>query len=190
MGDVTRLLEQWNAGDGEALKALVAEVYGELRRIAGGLLRSERDDHTLQPTALVHEAYMRLTGIREMRIENRRHFYGAAATAMRRILVEHARHRSAEKRGGADTVRIPLDEAINSTIDVRWDFARLEDALAALETLAPAKARVVELRYFVGLSIEETADVLEVSPATVKRDWAFARAWLLREFDDSAPEAG
>jgi RNA polymerase sigma factor (TIGR02999 family) len=188
MGDVTRLLEQWNAGDGEALNALVAEVYTELRRIAGGLLRGERGEHTLQPTALVHEAYMRLTGIREMRIENRRHFYSAAATAMRRILVEHARNRRAQKRGGAESIRVPLDEAMNATIDVRLDFERLDDALAALETRLPAKAKVVELRYFVGLSIEETADVLEVSPATVKRDWAFARAWLLREFDGPVPE--
>jgi RNA polymerase sigma factor (TIGR02999 family) len=190
MGDVTRLLEQWNAGDGEALNALVAEVYAELRRIAGGLLRSERGDHTLQPTALVHEAYMRLTGIREMRIENRRHFYGAAATAMRRILVEHARHRNAEKRGGAQSIRVPLDDAMDAGVDVRWDFERLDDALAALEALVPDKARVVELRYFVGLSIEETAEVLEVSTATVKRDWAFARAWLLREFGGRIPEAG
>jgi len=188
MGDVTRLLEQWNAGDGEALNALVAEVYAELRRIAGGLLQGERSDHTLQPTALVHEAYVRLTGIREMRIENRRHFYGAAATAMRRVLVEHARHRNAEKRGGGEAIRVPLDEAINAGIDMRADFERLDDALGALEKLVPAKARVVELRYFVGLSIEETADVLEVSPATVKRDWAFARAWLLREFDGPLAE--
>jgi RNA polymerase sigma factor (TIGR02999 family) len=188
MGDVTRLLERWNDGDGDALNVLIAEVYGELRRIADGLLRGERRDHTLQPTALVHEAYVRLTGIREMRIENRRHFYGAAATAMRRILVEHARLRSAQKRGGAESIRVPLDEAINHTIDVRWDFERLDQALAALEARVPAKAKVVELRYFVGLSIEETAHVLMVSPATVKRDWVFARAWLLREFEGSRHE--
>ena len=179
MGDVTRLLDQWNAGDAEALKALVVEVYAELRRIAGGLLRDERVGHTLQPTALVHEAYMRLTGVREMRIENRRHFYGAAATAMRRILVDHARQRRAEKRGGPDIQRIPLDEAINTPIDVRLDFERLDEALEAFAAFAPEKAKVVELRYFVGLSIEETAEVLEVSPATVKRQWVFARAWLL-----------
>ena len=178
-GDVTRLLDRWNAGDAEALKALVAEVYAELRRIAGGLLRDERPDHTLQATALVNEAYLRLAGTREMRLENRRHFYGAAATAMRRILVDHARHRKAEKRGGPDVQRVSLDEAIDTPIDVRVDFERLDEALEAFAAIAPAQAKVVELRYFVGLSIEATAEVLEVSPATVKRHWVFARAWLL-----------
>jgi RNA polymerase sigma factor (TIGR02999 family) len=189
MGDVTRLLDQWNAGDADALKALVAELYAELRRMAGGLLRDERADHTLQPTALVHEAYLRLTGLREMRFENRRHFYGAAAIAMRRILVDHARTRRAQKRGGPDVQFIPLDEAINTPIDVRLDFERLDEALEALAAFAPDQAKVVELRYFVGLSIEETADVLEVSPATVKRQWVFARAWLLHALDPQAPPA-
>jgi RNA polymerase sigma-70 factor (ECF subfamily) len=189
MGDVTRLLDQWNAGDPEALKALLAELYAELRRMAGGLLRDERADHTLQPTALVHEAYLRLTGLREMRIENRRHFYGAAAIAMRRILVDHARTRRAQKRGGPDVERVPLDEAMDAPIDVRLDFERLDEALEALAAFAPAQAKVVELRYFVGLSIEETADVLDVSPATVKRHWAFARAWLLHALDPQAPAA-
>ena len=190
VGDVTRLLNRWNEGDDDALKALVAEVYAELRRIAGGLLRDERSDHTLQPTALVHEAYLRLTGLTEMRIENRRHFYGAAATAMRRILVDHARNHRAQKRGGPDAQRVPLDEAINTPIDVRLDFERLDDALEALAAFAPEKAKVVELRYFVGLSIEETADVLAVAPATVKRHWAFARAWLFRALDQDAPPQG
>jgi RNA polymerase sigma factor (TIGR02999 family) len=189
MGDVTRLLDQWNAGDAEALKALLAELYAELRRMAGGLLRDERPDHTLQPTALVHEAYLRLTGLREMRIENRRHFYGAAAIAMRRILVDHARTRRAEKRGGPDVQRVSLDEAMDTPIDVRLDFERLDEALEALAAFAPGQAKVVELRYFVGLSIEETADVLEVSPATVKRHWVFARAWLLRALDSQPPAA-
>ena len=187
MGDLTRLLDQWNAGDAEALKTLVAEVYAELHRIAGGLLRDERIDHTLQPTALVHEAYMRLTGVREMRIENRRHFYGAAATAMRRILVEHARNRHAQKRGGPDIHRVSLDEAIDTPIDVRLDFERLDEALDALAVFAPDRAKVVELRYFAGLSIEDTAEILEVSPATVKRRWAFARAWLFRALDGQMP---
>ena len=178
-GDVTRLLDRWNAGDADALKALVTEVYEELRRIAGGLLRDERADHTLQATALVNEAYLRLTGIREMRLENRRHFYGAAATAMRRILVDHARHRHAEKRGGPEAQRVSLDEAMNTPIDVRVDFERLDEALEAFGAFAPEKAKIVELRYFVGLSIENTAEVLELSPATVKRHWVFARAWLL-----------
>ena len=188
MGDVTRLLEQWNDGDAEALGALVTEVYAELRRIAGGLLRDERDDHTLQATALVHEAYLRLTGISEMRIESRRHFYGAAATAMRRILVDHARQRRAGKRGGPDLRRVVLDEEVHSAIDLRLDFERLDDAVNALAALAPEKAKVVELRYFVGLSIEDTAQMLDISPATVKRHWAFARAWLFRALDDQKSE--
>lgn len=179
-GDVTRLLDRWNAGDAEALKSLVAEVYAELRKIAGGLLRDERADHTLQATALVNEAYLRLAGTREMQLENRRHFYGAAATAMRRILVDHARHRKAEKRGGPEVKRVSLDEAIDTPIDTRVDFDRLDEALEAFAAIAPDKAKVVDLRYFVGLSIEDTADVLELSPATVKRHWVFARAWLLQ----------
>jgi RNA polymerase sigma-70 factor, ECF subfamily len=186
MGDVTALLDRWNAGDPEALKALIAELYSELRRMAGSLLRQERDDHTLQPTALVHEAYLRLTGLREMRIENRRHFYGAAAMAMRRILVDYARQRRAEKRGGADIRRAPLEEALNAPIDLRLDFERLDQALEQLAAFAPDKARVVELRYFVGLSIQETATVLEIAPATVKRHWTFARAWLFRALHDDA----
>ncbi len=183
MSDVTRLLERWSAGDVEALNALVGELYTELRRIAGDLLREERADHTLQPTALVHEAYLRLTGVREMRIESRRHFYGAAATAMRRILVDHARTRGAQKRGGPGILRVTLDEAANEAIDVRLDFERLDEALAALAVFAPEQAQVVDLRYFVGLSIEETAEVIEASPATVKRHWAFARAWLIGAMD-------
>lgn len=187
MGDVTRLLDQWHAGDNEALKALVGEVYAELRKLAAGLLKDERADHTLQATALVHEAYVRLTGIREMRLENRRHFYGAAAMAMRRILVEHARRRRAEKRGGPGIEHVPLDESIEAAIDTRIDFERLDEALEALAVIAPDKARIVELRYYVGLSIDETAEILEVSPATVKRHWLFARAWLTRALDSSSP---
>jgi RNA polymerase sigma-70 factor, ECF subfamily len=183
MGDVTTLLDRWNAGDPEALKALIAEVYSELRRIAGHLLQQERADHTLQPTALVHEAYLRLTGLREMRIENRRHFYGAAAMAMRRILVDYARQRRAGKRGG-DLQRAPLEEALNAPIDMRLDFERLDEALEQLAAFAPDKAKVVELRYFVGLSIQETSAVLEIAPATVKRHWTFARAWLFRALHD------
>jgi RNA polymerase sigma factor (TIGR02999 family) len=189
MGDVTALLDRWNAGDPEALKALIAEVYSELRRMAGHLLRRERGDHTLQPTALVHEAYLRLTGLREMRLENRRHFYGAAAMAMRRILVDYARQRRAEKRGGGDLQRAPLEEALNAPIDLRLDFERLDEALEQLAAFAPDKAKVVELRYFVGLSIQETAIVLDIAPATVKRHWTFARAWLFRALHEGdAPE--
>jgi RNA polymerase sigma factor (TIGR02999 family) len=180
MNDVTLLLEQWNRGDREALSKLLALLYPELRRLADDLLRHERSDHTLQPTALVHEAYIRLTGTREMRIESRRHFYGAAAMAMRRILVDHARQRRAQKRGGPDLGRASLEEALNAPVDLRMDFERLDEALNELATFAPDKAKIVELRYFAGLSIQETADLLEVAPATVKRHWTFARAWLHR----------
>lgn len=180
MGDVTELLGRWNAGDAEAFKELLAVVHAELRRLAGSLLRHERSDHTLQPTDLVHEAYLRLTGLRDMPIEGRRHFYGAAAEVMRRILVDHARSRNRLKRGGPDAQRVPLELALNTPIDLRMDFERLDEAVTALAALAPAKARVVELRFFAGLSIQETADVMEISPATVKRHWEFARAWLYR----------
>jgi RNA polymerase sigma factor (TIGR02999 family) len=180
MGDVTHLLDRWNAGDPAALQELLAVVHGELRGLAAGLLRHERVDHTLQPTDLVHEAYLRLTSLRAMPLEGRRHFYGAAAGVMRRILVDHARARGRQKRGGPDAQRVPLELALNAPIDLRLDFERLDEALTALAALAPAKARVVELRYFAGLSIQETADVMDISPATVKRHWEFARAWLYR----------
>jgi RNA polymerase sigma factor (TIGR02999 family) len=184
MGDVTALLDRWNDGDPHALQELLAKLYPELKHVAEGLLRNERHDHTLQPTALVHEAYIRLTGLREMRLESRRHFYGAAAMAMRRILVDHARHRKAQKRGGADLERAPFEEALNTPVDLRLDFERLDEALEELAAMAPDKARIVELRYFVGLSIQDTADVLDIAPATVKRHWNFARAWLLRALSE------
>jgi RNA polymerase sigma factor (TIGR02999 family) len=180
MGDVTVLLDRWTNGDAEALKELLGLVHGELRRLAGGLLRGERADHTLQPTELVHEAYLRLEGLREMRFDCRRHFYGAAAESMRRILVDHARHRNAEKRGGPHRYQVPLEVAFNLPIDLRVDFVRVDEALTALADVAPDKATVVELRYFGGLSIQETADVMDIAPATVKRHWTFARAWLFR----------
>ncbi len=188
MSDVTGLIDRWNDGDPDALKQLVVALYGELKRLAHHLLVQERRDHTLQPTALVHEAYVRLTGLREMRLENRKHFYGAAAEAMRRILVDYARQRKALKRGGADQQRVPLDEALNVPVDLRLDFERLDEALKTLAAFAPDRARLVELRYFAGLSIEETADVLGVAPATVKRHWNVARAWLYRALDESAPD--
>jgi RNA polymerase sigma factor (TIGR02999 family) len=180
MSEVTALLARWNDGDAEALKELIAVVHGELRRLAGRLLRHERPEHTLQPTDLVHEAYLRLTGLREMQIDDRRHFYGAAAEAMRRILVDHARQRAAQKRGGPFAHKVPLDAAFELPIDLRLDFVRLDEALADLAVHAPDKARVVELRYFAGLSLAETADVLGISVTTVKRHWLFARAWLYR----------
>jgi RNA polymerase sigma factor (TIGR02999 family) len=186
MGDVTQLLERWNSGDHAAMQELLALVYGELRQMADRVLRHERDAHTLQPTALVNEFYLRFSALRDMRIESRRHFYGAAASAMRRILVDHARQRRALKRGGADAVRVPLDDLAFSPGTPDIDFERLDNALEAFGKIAPDKARVVELRYFAGLSIEETATVMDISPATVKRHWAFARAWLYRELTTPA----
>jgi RNA polymerase sigma factor (TIGR02999 family) len=186
MEDITELLDRWHTGDAAAFELLVERVYAELRKIADGVLRGERAEHTLQPTALVHEAYLRLTGLRELKLQNRRHFYGAAAKAMRRILIDHARHRNARKRGGGDVHHVPIDEALDAraTLDPGFDVERLDLALAALATVAPDKARIVELRYFAGLSVDETAALLEIAPATVKRHWAFARAWLYRELSE------
>lgn len=183
MGDVTRLLDRWNDGDTQAMQELLALVYAELRQMADRALRHERDYHTLQPTALVHELYLRFSALRDMRVENRRHFYGAAAEAMRRILVDHARQRRALKRGGVDARRVSLDDLPEGALvaDHDVDLERLDDALTALAAIAAEKARVVELRYFAGLSVEETAAVTGLSPATVKRHWSFARAWLYRE---------
>ena len=178
MGDITRLLARWADGDGEAFKALMPVVYDELKKLAEHYLQHERDDHTLQPTALVHEAYLRLAGIRDTELHNRAHFYGAAAQIMRRVLVDHSRRRRAHKRGGPSLASVPLDEALDTPIDADTDFVALDQALDALEAIAPARARVVELRYFGGLSVDETAEYLGIAPVTVKRHWAFARAWL------------
>ena len=183
MGDITGLLSRWAEGDSEAFGALMPVVYDELRQLAAHYLSKERSDHTLQPTALVHEAYLRLAGIRDMELHNRAHFYGAAAQVMRRVLVDHARQRRALKRGGPSSPRVSFDEAIDTPIEAGVDFLALDEALAALEQIAPARARVVELRYFGGLSVEETAEYLHVAPATVKRHWAFARAWLFNRLN-------
>ena len=182
---VTPLLVAWGAGDRAALDALVPAVYQELRRQAARVLRGEEPGHTLQTTALVHEAYLRLADQGEARLESRAQFFGLAAQLMRHVLVDHARHRRAAKRGGgarpltladADS-GVEAQRAGESVLDV----LALHDALTALAALDPAQARLVELRYFGGLSIEETAAVLGVSTATVKREWRVARAWLRRE---------
>jgi RNA polymerase sigma factor (TIGR02999 family) len=183
MGDITGLLSRWADGDGEAFGALMPVVYDELRKLAAHYLSKERPDHTLQPTALVHEAYLRLAGIRDMELRNRAHFFGAAAQVMRRVLVDHARQRRALKRGGPSSPAAPFDEAIDTPIEAGIDFLALDEALAALEQISPARARVVELRYFGGLSVEETAEYMDVAPATVKRHWAFARAWLFNRLN-------
>jgi RNA polymerase sigma factor (TIGR02999 family) len=180
VADITELLDRWSRGDEEAFKTLMPLVYEELRDLADHYLRNERSGHTLQPTALVHEAYLRLSTVRGMRLENRTHFYGAAARIMRRLLVDYARHRKAAKRGGAALDVVPFEAALDAPLDLRLDFAALNDALDALAAFAPDKARVVELRYFGGLSIDETASFLKIAPATVKRHWTFARAWLYR----------
>ena len=186
MSDITDLLNRWGRGDGEAFKALLPLVYDELRRLAAHHLRQERRGHTLQPTALVHEAYLRLSGLREMQLHNRAHFYGAAARVMRRVLVDHARKHRALKRGGAEAA-LQLEESVEMPVDMNLDLEALDQALDALEAIAPEKAKVVELRYFGGLSVEETGEYLGISPATVKRYWAFARAWLFRRLNSAEP---
>lgn len=187
MSDVTRLLERWNAGDAAAMPELLAAIYDELRRVADRVMRLERPGHTLQPTALVNELYVKFAGLRELKLQNRRHFYGAAAEAMRRILVDHARQHKAQKRGGAGAVRVPLELVPEAAFAQELDYERLDDALDALKAFAPEKAAVVELRFFAGLGIEEVADVLGISRATAVRHWAFARAWLYRELAGPAP---
>jgi RNA polymerase sigma-70 factor (ECF subfamily) len=179
MGDVTRLLGRWNRGDAEAFDALMPLVYAELRRLADHYMAHEQRGHTLQPTALVHEAYIRLANVRQGRFENRVHFYGAAAQAMRRILVDFARQRQAVKRGQNATM-LDIDAMPEVGIEIDHDVVALDDALNRLARIAPRAAEVVQLRYFGGLSIEEVAEVLEIGAATVKRHWAFARAWLYR----------
>ena len=178
---VSDLLRAWGKGDLQARDDVLPLVYRELRRRAAGYLRQERADHTLQPTALIHEAFIRLSGAREARFESRAHFYGAAAHAMRRVLVDYARRRNSLKRGGPDgnaAPFTPIEAPQDARLDV--DLVALDEALDKLAAFAPDKASGVELRYFGGLSVEETATYLRVSPATVKRHWTFARAWLLR----------
>jgi RNA polymerase sigma factor (TIGR02999 family) len=178
--DITRLLVRWSSGDREALDALTPLVYNELRRLAKVYLRRERPDHTLDGTALVHEAYMKLVGQNNVEWHNRNQFFAIASSLIRRILVDHARARIAEKRGGAG-LKLSLDEAILAPEQKDLDLIALNDALKALADTDAQQGRIVELRYFGGLTIEETAEVLEISPATVKRDWMVAKAFLRRE---------
>lgn len=186
--DVTRLLTDWRGGDQQALEQLAPLVYDELRRLAGRYLRRERVNHTLQSTALVHEAYLRLIDQSRVQWQNRAHFFGVAAQMIRRILVDHARGHQAAKRG-AGVARLSLDEALDASAPRDLDLVALDDALATLAQLDPQQSRIIELRYFGGLSIEETAEVIGVSPATVKREWASARAWLFRELSRSGSTA-
>ena len=178
---VTQLLVEWQNGSQTALDRLMPLVYTELRTIAGRYLSHESPSHTLQSTALVHEAYLRLVGQRSVNWQNRSHFFGIAAQMMRRILVDHARHQHRAKRGG-DVPKLSLDEAMTvAEPEADVDLLALDDALTSLSAIDPRGARIVELRFFSGLTIEETADVLAVSSGTIKREWSTARAWLYRE---------
>jgi RNA polymerase sigma factor (TIGR02999 family) len=178
--EVTRLLIDWSNGDAEAFEKLMPLVYSELRRLAGRYLRQERSNHTLESTALVHEAYLRLVDQKRVQWQNRAHFFGVASQLIRRILVDHARAHQAVKRGSG-AFKLSLDEAVAEAEKRDLDLVALDDALNSLADLDPQQSRIVELRFFGGLSIEETAEVVHVSPATVKRDWSSAKAWLYRE---------
>mgnify|MGYP000361400223 CR=1 FL=1 len=177
---ITQLLIRWRNGDKDALDELAPQVYSELRRLAKYYLRRERHEHTLQASDLVHEAYLRLVAGNEIDWQNRAHFFGIAAVRMRHILVEHARSRQAAKRGGGE-YRLSLSEANGLAEEQDVNLLALDDALKRLEELDPQKTRIVELRYFGGMTIEETAEVMKLSPATIKRDWSMARAWLRSE---------
>jgi RNA polymerase sigma factor (TIGR02999 family) len=176
-GELTQLLVQWSNGDQDALNKLMPLVYDELRRLARSYLRRERPDHTLQPTALIHEVYLRLVDHKNFRWQDRAHFFAVVAQSMRRVLIDHARGHSAAKRGGSE-LKISLDEAIGLPQARNLDLVALDDALNALALVDQQQSRIVELRFFGGLSIEETAEVLGISAATVKRDWVVAKAWL------------
>ncbi len=178
-GEMTELLEAAGAGTPGALERALPLVYDELRQLADRYLRAERPDHTLQTTALVHEAYLRLVSGPELSWESRRHFFGIAAQAMRQILVDHARSRGAKKRSRGR--QVTLDDETVAAAPGPDDILGVDDALHRLAEQSPRAARIVELRYFAGLSIEQTAETLDVSIATVKRDWLSARAWLQRE---------
>jgi RNA polymerase sigma factor (TIGR02999 family) len=175
--DVTLLLAKWREGDANAFDRASAVVYPELRRIADAYLRRERPDHTLQPTALIHEAFLRLTGTGDLKFESRKHFFALAAQLMRQILVDHARSIKAQKRGGG-AARVSLDSVRDYSPNVADQFLAVHDALDELRKLNPRKAQVIELRYFGGLNLEEVAEILEISTATAHREQRLAEAWL------------
>lgn len=182
---VTVLLARWNQGEAAAREALVPLVYEELRRVARKCLAAQHGDHTLQSTALVHEAYLRLVGRESVHWQNRVHFFAVAARLMRGILVDHARKHTAAKRGG-DAVTLVLDEAVTLPKKKELNLISLDDALTNLADLDPRQSQIVELRFFAGLSIEDVALALEISPSTVKREWATARLWLHNEMNKSS----
>lgn len=187
--NVTELLREWSGGDREALEKLIPIVYQELRLQAARYLRRENQGHTLQTTALVHEAYLRLIEQRDVRWQNRAHFFAIAARLMRRILVDHARRKHAAKRGGLN-LKLSLDGAVSAADGDDVDLIAVDEALTKLSALDEQQGRVVELRFFSGLGVEETAEVLGVSPRTVKRDWSVAKAWLHREISGRAEGIG
>jgi len=181
--ETTRLLRAWASGDQSALEHLTPRVYDELRRIAGRFMQDERPGSTIQTTALVHEAYLKLVDVTNVDWQHRAHFFAISAQIMRHILLDQARRRVAAKRGGA-APRLNLDEAPDVGSSRAREVIALDDALTALAKINPRQARVIELRFFAGLSVEETAEVSKVSPDTVMRDWRLARAWLLAELGD------
>lgn len=177
---LTALLKRLSTGDSGAATEVIPLIYQELRRLAAHYMAQERSNHMLRTTALVHEAYLRLVDQRQANWKNRAHFYGAAAQVMRRILVDHARARHAEKRGGG-APRLSLDEVATFSEEQSHELVLLDEALARLATMNARQSRIIELRFFAGLTVEETAEVIGISPKTVKRDWSVARAWLHRE---------
>lgn len=194
--DVTGLLQSWADGDRSALDRLIPAVYSQLRRVARSAARGERSEHTLQATGLVHEAFIRLSQQRSSRWSNRYEFFGWASRVMRQILVDHARARQAQKRGGGvaheslDDDNLSLQQLLAAPTSPWMELLALDEALNRLKVLDPQQARVVELRFFGELGVEETAQCLGISPATVKREWATARAWLLRELKSGPPGSG
>ncbi len=177
---ITQLLSEIKSGEQDALHELLPLVYNELRRLANSYLRNERSDHTLQPTALVHEAYLRLVGQNEIEWQNRAHFFGVAARLMREILIDYARSRNRQKRGGEFKTQIALDSVVSFSNPNQLDVVAVDEALSKLEELDERQARVVEMKFFGGLNIEEIAEVLNISPATVKREWSTAKLFLYK----------
>ena len=187
-GEVTRMLERWREGDPDVLENLVPLVYQQLHRIARGYMRRERDDHTLQPTALVNEVYMRLLNQRKITWNDRGHFFTFAARMMRNILKDHARAHLAERRGGPNAIRLPLTDEVAWVGSSSEDILDLNRALDRLEKLDERKAHLVELRFFLALTMEETAEVLSISLATAERDLKFSRSWLFHELKTAPRE--
>ena len=185
---VTELLVDWGNGNQQALEELLPLIYNELRHLAHNFLYRERPGHTLQTTALVHEAYLKLIDQRDARWQNRAHFFAIAAQAMRRILIDSARKHAAAKRGGPQE-KLSLEEAANVSLEPDSNLLALDEALKSLAVIDPQQERLVELRYFGGLTIEETAEVMDLSPATIKREWAMARAWLYQSLQNIPDES-